>query len=197
MGMKEETKTSSFLFHLYNWIIPLIFPALLIIIFNVFFKTYSEIVPVLLGQIYLFCIVVLSTNLGLLMFGKNNKGKDNNLQNNKNTFGLSCLFLLISVALFTLNLVIGFPDKINIWQIELLFISIPFTFFTIRILHKNPDTPFSECDSSLDTTDLSKKREKANDLQISKFSIPLESTNLFKIREKSNNLQISRFKRNK
>jgi hypothetical protein len=131
------------------------------------------------------------------MFGKNNKGKDNNLQNNKNTFGLSCLFLLISVALFTLNLVIGFPDKINIWQIELLFISIPFTFFTIRILHKNPDTPFSECDSSLDTTDLSKKREKANDLQISKFSIPLESTNLFKIREKSNNLQISRFKRNK
>jgi len=145
-----------FLFHLYNWILPLMIPSLAILILGVYLNAnWVILLMTLITQLSFYNVVILSTNIGLLI---SDKKKD--AFKNHNT-GYSIILLIIAMFIFSLSLIVGFTsdkdtDLKNIYILTFIFCII-FSYFSVLLLSKNNKSSFRK-----NTVELSNDRAKVN-----------------------------------
>jgi len=122
------------LFYVYNLIIPLVMPSLLIIIIGLFFNSsWQNILIVFSTQFYLYNTILLSNNIGLL----------NSIKNKKKPFiqentALSLCFVWINLILLLISLMMNFSNMINEWTLAILFfISLLLIYITLFLVSRN------------------------------------------------------------
>ncbi|UZE93713.1 MAG: hypothetical protein IB618_03015 [Candidatus Pacearchaeota archaeon] len=143
------------LFHTFNWIIPLLIPAIIVIFLGWYLKSYFIIIPILTSQIYLYDVILLSTNIGLLKSSR--KKKDEFKEKN---VAVSMCLLPLGLFFLTFSLIISFSLKTYVgnWDILLFILALPFTYSSILLLSKNKLASFVV----QSPTELSQNRAKVN-----------------------------------
>lgn len=152
------------LFYIYNLVIPLAIPSFIIIIIGIQFDPNWQFIGLMLAtQFYLFNMVILSTNIGLL-----NSQKNKNKPFVQENAGLSICFVLLNLPLLVVSLIANFSDNIN-WLLTtfLIAFSLILVYITILLISRNDLVSFAKKQKSLTT--LAKNRERTSDNLIKKI----------------------------
>jgi len=156
MDLRDLKINQGTLFHIYHWVLPLLIPSLILIGFSFFFEDIS-IIPFLLIQIYIYNVVILSTNMGLLHAQKNKK---NPFKETNNAISICLIFFGISLLIASFFLSMS-EFKFDLFSWILIILALLLTYISILMLSKNFAVAFMKKRESV--LKLALKRTRTND----------------------------------